>query len=302
MYLAPEVLAGAPPTPESDLYSLGILLFHLLTNTFPFSAIDLESLRVAHADGDRTWLRDLRPDLSHSLVQTIERAIDPDPARRFSTAGAMERALHSDTIPIAPRPVRGPVAWLRPGFAIAAVALLAAVIGLVLWSRTSSNRGTVLSGIRTIGVLPMSDPTGSGIPPEVAAGLTEELISALGQVHVLTVKPGSSLDSIEGKSDKEIARALDVDALLQTSVASSEGINGPASRLKVRARILAAGTQGIVWSQDFEKPRGDSGALASAIAVAVTRAVSGVMTPAETARLTSVRQTIPAADRDRSSD
>src|SRR5580765_2652199 len=46
MYLAPEVLAGAPPTPESDLYSLGILLFHLLTNKFPYNAIDLDSLRA----------------------------------------------------------------------------------------------------------------------------------------------------------------------------------------------------------------------------------------------------------------
>ncbi len=87
-----------------------------------------------------------------------------------------------------------------------------------------------------------------------------------------------------------------MDALLKTSVASSEGINGPASRLKVRARLLSAGTQGIVWSQDFEKPRGDSAALANAIAVAVTRAVNGIMTPAETARLTSGHQTNPEAE------
>ncbi len=38
MYLAPEVLAGEPPTPASDLYSLGVLLFHLLTGKFPYSA------------------------------------------------------------------------------------------------------------------------------------------------------------------------------------------------------------------------------------------------------------------------
>jgi tetratricopeptide (TPR) repeat protein len=212
----------------------------------------------------------------------------------------MERALHPDIEAVAPRPLddrtrRGPATWLRPGFAIAAVVLLAAVVGLVVWSRTSSNRGTALSGIRTIAVLPMSDPPGSRIPPEVAAGLTEELISALGQVHVLTVKLGSSLGSIEGKPDKEIAQALDVDALLKTTVSGSDGRAGTPG-IKVRARLLAAGTQGLVWEQDFEKPRGDSTALANAIAVAVTRAVKGVMTPAESARLTSVRQTKPGAE------
>lgn len=303
MYLAPEVLAGAPPTPQSDLYSLGILLFHLLTSKFPYNAIDLDSLRAAHADGERTWLRDLRPDLPHALVHTIERAIDPDPAQRFATAGAMERALHLDLVPIAVsppslenRPGRGRAMWLRPGFAVAAVAFIAAVVALVIWSRTSSNRGTVLSGIRSIGVLPMSDPTGSGVAPEVAVGLTEELISALGQVHALTVKPGSSLGSIEGRPYKEIVRALDVDALLTTTVSTAEGGASNTPQVRVRARILAAGTQGVVWDQAFEKPRGDSRALANTIAVALARAIGAVMSPAETARLTSVRQIKPGAD------
>lgn len=301
MYLAPEVLAGAPHTPQSDLYSLGVLLFHLLTNKFPYSAIDIEGLRAAHADGERTWLRDLRPDLPHDLVQTLERAIDPDPARRFASAGAMEHALRLDIATVVPRPlderpVPGPIAWLRPGFAVAAVVLVVSVIALVIWSRMSANRGTVLSEIRTIGVLPMSDPAGSGIPAEVAAGLTEELTSALGQVHALTVKPGSSLGPIDARPDKEIVRALDVDALLRTTVASSEGINGQPPRLKVRARLLAAGTQAIVWDQMFERRRGDSSALANDIAAAITRAVKGAMTPAESARLTSVRPTTPEAE------
>src|SRR5262249_21520413 len=67
-------------------------------------------------------------------------------------------------------------------------------------------------------------------------------------------------------------------------------------RLKVQARLLAAGTQGIVWSQDFQRRRGDSDALANAIAAAVTRAVKGGLTPAESARLTTGRQTSPEAD------
>src|SRR3954451_23899886 len=52
MYLAPEVLAGEPPTAGSDLYSLGVLLFYLLTQRYPYTGVDIESLRAAHADGD----------------------------------------------------------------------------------------------------------------------------------------------------------------------------------------------------------------------------------------------------------
>jgi len=300
MYLAPEVLAGGPPTTESDLYSLGVLLFHLLTRTFPFTGLDVDSLRDAHADADRRWLRDLRPDLPSELVQTIERALETDPARRFTSAGAMEQALQRGFVPLADaRPseatVHAPSRWPQLSFAVMATALVAAVVALVIWSRTTSNRGTVLSNIRTIAV-PMVETSGPGIRTGFAAGLTEELISSLGQVHILTVKPGSSLGSINGKPDKEIVRALDVDALLKTTVSGSDGSDAAPPQLKVRARLLAAGTQAIVWSQDFDGPRGNSGALANAIAAAVTRAVQGVLTPAEATRLASSRQTSPQAE------
>jgi len=295
MYLAPEVLAGEPPTTQSDLYSLGVLLFHLLTGTFPYTGVDIDDLRDAHANGERKWLRDLRPDLRYELVQTIERALEPDPPRRFVTAGAMEQALYREIVP-QPKPVQGKSLWPRLSFAAMAVGLLVAVVALVIWSRTTSNRGTVLSSIRTIAVLPMSEISGSGIRQDFAAGLTEELISRLGQVHTLTVKPGSSLGSIAGKSDKEIVRALDVDALLKTIVSGSEGTDDARPQLKVRARLLAAGTQAIVWSQDFDGQRGNSAALANAVAAAVTRAVEGAVTPAESARLTSSHQTSPQAE------
>jgi hypothetical protein len=83
--LAPEVLAGGPATPGADLYSLGVLLFHLLTGRFPVDADNPKR--------DRTRLRDLRPDLPSAVIEVVERAADPDPERRFPTAGALEQAL-----------------------------------------------------------------------------------------------------------------------------------------------------------------------------------------------------------------
>ena len=197
MYLAAEVLAGEPPTTQSDLYSLGVLLFYLLTGTFPYTGVDLESLRAAHADGDRRWLRDLRPELPRELVQAIERAIEPDPARRFATAGEMERALVSDLHQIVPldlEPIGRSKHSSRRWFALTALALLTVVVAMIVWSRFAAvNRGTLLSGIRTVAVMPMADPNETGMPVDVASGLTEELISALGGVHALTVKSGRSL-------------------------------------------------------------------------------------------------------------
>lgn len=299
MYLAPEVLAGEPPTAGSDLYSLGVLLFYLLTRTFPYKGDDIEGLRAAHADGHREWLRDRRPDVPSEVVHTIERALEPDPVRRYATAGAMERDLAGEPRVARPldaiQPARGSQR-ARLAFALTALVLGCVIAVLVIWSRnTGPTRGTVLTGIKTIGVLPIVDPTGSTLPADATAGLTEELISAVGQVHALTVKSAASLGNIEGKSDKEIAHLLDVDALLRTTIGSAPATGGNA-HLKARARLVAAGTQGIVWSREFDRERGDSTGLANVIAAAVTGAVEAETTPDEVTRLNARHQTTPAAE------
>jgi serine/threonine protein kinase/tetratricopeptide (TPR) repeat protein len=93
LYLAPELLQSGDATVRSDIYSLGVLLFHLVTRSYPVSARTLDELRLAHLHGDRRRLNDLRPELPDDFVRVLERAIDPDPQRRFSSAGSMQDAL-----------------------------------------------------------------------------------------------------------------------------------------------------------------------------------------------------------------
>ena len=92
-YLGPELLEGTDGTIRSDLYSLGVLLYHLVTNDFPVHAKTLGDLRAALARGEHARLQDLRPDLQGHFVRVVERAIERDPARRFTSAGEMEAAL-----------------------------------------------------------------------------------------------------------------------------------------------------------------------------------------------------------------
>jgi hypothetical protein len=91
--MAPEVLAGASPTPQSDVWSLGALLYRLVSGRHPAAAADLDQLLALHAAGDATPLRDLCPDLPEPFVAAVERALAADAAARFASAGAFERAL-----------------------------------------------------------------------------------------------------------------------------------------------------------------------------------------------------------------
>ena len=89
LFMAPEVLAGAPTSKASDLYGLGVVLYRLVTGAYPVEATTLAELKAA----PRIPLRDRRPDLPGWFTDAVERALAPDPASRFPSAGAMDAAL-----------------------------------------------------------------------------------------------------------------------------------------------------------------------------------------------------------------
>ena len=92
-YLSPEQLAGEPATPASDIYAVGVMLYEALTGAKPYTGASPLALARAVEAGRPTPLYSLRPDAPSDLVAAIERAMEKEPARRFSTADQMAAAL-----------------------------------------------------------------------------------------------------------------------------------------------------------------------------------------------------------------
>lgn len=99
LYLAPEVLAGDNPGPASDQFALGVLLYRLLTRRYPYTADDLDQLRMLQLAEARVPLRELRPDLPRSLARAVERALAPNPARRHAGVLVLLAALEASIRP-----------------------------------------------------------------------------------------------------------------------------------------------------------------------------------------------------------
>jgi serine/threonine-protein kinase len=100
MYLAPELLSGESATPKSDIYSVGVLLYFLLTGRYPVAGNSIAALKRAHADRHMVPLRQARPDVPRGLSSIVDRALDLDPARRFATAsenGSRPRSIREAT-------------------------------------------------------------------------------------------------------------------------------------------------------------------------------------------------------------
>jgi len=93
LYLAPEVLSDGTTSVASDIYSLGVLLFHLASKTYPIRVDTIAELASARRRGNVRRLRVVRADLPSQLCQSVERALCADPRGRFQCTTDMLCAL-----------------------------------------------------------------------------------------------------------------------------------------------------------------------------------------------------------------
>jgi hypothetical protein len=125
-YIAPELLQGATASPQSDLWSVGVVLFRLVSGVFPVDGQSVEEIFDALRAGRRRSLADAAPNVAPRLAAAIERALDFDPSRRFASATEMAAALRAAATRRSPRAL-----WLA---AAALGVLLLALVGRFVWT------------------------------------------------------------------------------------------------------------------------------------------------------------------------
>lgn len=141
LYLAPELLNGEPASRQSDIYSVGVLLFRLATGRYPVEGSTLEQLRDRHAASDRSDLSLLRSDYPDALVKVIERALSERASNRFSTARAMAEAASRIIEGDRPHRRRRPLVWTAASVVVLATAI--ATVPRLLGEREATASGDV---------------------------------------------------------------------------------------------------------------------------------------------------------------
>ncbi|HET9927461.1 MAG TPA: protein kinase, partial [Rubrobacter sp.] len=107
-YMSPEQLRGENATPRSDIYSVGVLLYHCLTGRPPFSG-DVKSLARQHIHNDPTPPRRLNKRITPEMEAVIMKALSKKPRDRYFSADAMLDAMEIGSSPrpaASPRPAR----------------------------------------------------------------------------------------------------------------------------------------------------------------------------------------------------
>jgi TolB-like protein len=258
LYLAPELLRGGDATIQSDIYSLGVLLYRMVSGTYPVRARSLPDLRLAHARLERADDVERWPKVPRRLRQIIDRAIAPRSEDRYESADALGAAL----VTLAPRASVIPLKY-----ALSAAAMLI-FIGLVLAEgplrryieRRSSHATLAQTSTLSrrakgpaIAVLPLKNLSAEPGSEEFVDGFTEEIINILAINEHLQVRSRVSSFAFKNKPNDlaDVARQLNVSLVLEGSARRS------GQRFQVDTRLVQASSGVTLWNDSVEADVGD---------------------------------------------
>jgi serine/threonine-protein kinase len=295
LYMSPEQAVGdANVDGRSDLYSLGCVLYEMLTGQPPFTGDAVAQITQQHLLAPPPRVTQARPEVHASIEQAIERALAKDPSVRPWPAARFIDALEP-TVPVATAPPRHPATTSsgsrsRLGAVVAAVALLGGAIAWWTTRAVAPSEPPTAAAIGRIAVIPMDNQTGDTAQRFFADGMTREVIGVLADagVRVLGYRAVAPYRG-STKPAREIAKELGVDAIVSGAVLRGGDV------VRLSAELIDARSDETLWSRSFEQPATDVMSLQREVAREIARGIRAGLTPVQSKRLAATRQVNPKA-------
>ena len=306
-YMSPEQARGEKVDARSDVFSLGVLLYQMLTGERPHKGRSAMDILTAILRDKAPSVTELRADVPPHLARVLRRCLEKDPHDRYQTSRDVfnelrelqaESSAPTGRLPSRELEGRRPF-WKTPVLiaAAAALALAAAVFfvvrsGALRRAPAGAASGGEPGGIRSLAVLPLDNYSGDASQDFFAEGMTDELTAELATISKLRVISRGSAMQFKGKQrppTPEIGKTLNVDAIIEGSVYRS------GDRVRITAQLIDAKSDRHLWAKSFERSSRDVLALQDELASAIAREIHVQLTPAEQSRLTHSRAVNPQA-------
>jgi TolB-like protein/predicted Ser/Thr protein kinase len=250
LYMAPERLRGQAADERSDIYSLGVVLYELLTCHLPFqgtvaTAVVDEILNQAPTPPSR-----FQPRMSPKLEEIILKCLDKEPEERYQSAAEvrvdLRRLSRLDTAPqrTATSVVKGGRATRRVGLVIGLV-VLAAILAAAGWRRWREKRITERAGNMAIAVLPFEDVAGKKGSEYMRFALADEVVGTLSYMPGLAVRPFTlTRKYADGNTDpRRVAQELQVNEVVTGHFLQEE------EKLRITLEVMEPATSRLVWRE-----------------------------------------------------
>jgi serine/threonine protein kinase/tetratricopeptide (TPR) repeat protein len=287
-YMSPEQARGAPVDKRTDIWSLGIVLYEMITGHAPFTGDTPGEAMSSILEREPPPLRTSTAQTPAQLQQIVSRALNKEPKERYQSTRELLEALGSlrrgmefkaelERSTAAPPRLR----WARSPVTLVLIVLVAALALALPFSWHRKVR-THPPPEKSIAVLPFSNLSADQENAFFVEGMQDDILTALAKIaelkviartSVLSYPPGPTRDL------REIGQMLGVSNILEGSVRRSGG------KIRVTAQLIDTRTNTHVWAETYDREPADVFAIQSEIAQQIATALKAKLAPEEKARL-----------------
>jgi serine/threonine protein kinase/Tfp pilus assembly protein PilF len=254
-YMAPEQIQGENVDARADIFSLGVVIFEMLTGTMPFRGEHEAAIMYSILNEDPQPIEQINSSVPPELIQIVKGTLAKNPDARYQSMQDVVRDLSEfqSSASVSSASVRNEkrkpnsVKLFRPAILVPALVVLAAVVaGLVFFGHGDAT-------IDSIAVLPFVNQSHDPDAEYLSDGITEQIINTLSQIPSVRVIPRSTVFSYKGKAiqAQAIGEQLKVKAVL-TGRVLQRGDN-----LNIQTELIDVGRQSQLWGEQYTRKMTD---------------------------------------------
>ncbi|MBL8192036.1 MAG: protein kinase [Acidobacteria bacterium] len=308
-YMSPEQARAQKVDARTDIFSLGIVLYEMLTGRSPFEGETMSDMLAAILKSEPLPLPNNLTGMPAALQQVIAQALVKDRAGRYQTIRALaddlkqcaenlqfqarlarsgeagqpaNRPMPAASVSDASSAARGTASRLKlPLLGLLALVTLLVALLAWRWLQPNSATPTATAPIKTIAVLPFRFLGSERAEEYLGLGITESLITKLSSARQLTVRPTSAVLKYQNTAVEpdRAARELKADAVIEGSVQKA------GDKLRVTVQLIRAGEAQPLWADEFNESLNDLFTLQDKLAARVMGELALRLTGAEQEQL-----------------